>query len=325
MRILITGASGFVGSFVVEEGLKRGYEVWAGVRRSSSRQYLMDERIRFAELDLQHIDVLRRQLKALRNEMDGECWDYVVHAAGATKARSREEFFIANTQSTGNLVRALQQEGMSPKRLVFISSFSVLPPGLERPNTAYGESKLMAEKALKETAQFPYVILRPTGVYGPRERDYFLMAKSIKRHVDFAVGYEKQEITFVYVQDLVQAIYLGLTTDGIEGKTYALTDGSEYSSRTFSDLLQKEMGNPWVLRVTAPLWLLWLVCAVSGTVCRLMGKTTTLNLDKYHILAQRDWRCDITAACRELGYKPEWTLERGVKSAIEWYKANNWI
>lgn len=325
MRILITGASGFVGSFAVEEGLRRGFEVWAGVRRSSSRQYLSDRRIRFAELDLHHLDVLRSQMRELRKEMDGESWDYVVHAAGATKARNRESFIRTNTDGTRNLISALQEEGMMPKRLVFISSLSVLPPGLESPNTAYGESKLLAEQALADTARFPFVILRPTGVYGPRERDYFLMAKSIKQHVDFAVGFAKQEITFIYVEDLVQAIYKSLVAEGIEGNTYALTDGNVYTSRTFSDLLQKELGNPWVLHIKAPLWLLWMVCAVAGTTCRLLGTTTTLNLDKYHILAQRDWRCDVSAAYHDLGYLPEWTLERGVKAAVEWYKKNKWI
>lgn len=325
MRILITGASGFVGSFVVEEGLRQGYEVWAGVRQSSSHQYLRDDRIHFAELDILHLEKLRHQLNSLRQQMDGGCWDYVVHAAGVTKARNKDEFFRTNTEGTSNLILALQQERMMPKRLVFISSLSVLPPGLDEPNTSYGKSKLLAEKILRETAEFPYVILRPTGVYGPRERDYFLMAKSIKQHVDFAVGYKKQEITFIYVEDLVQAIYKSMTAIGVEGREYALTDGNVYTSRTFSDLLQKELGNPWVMHVKAPLWLLWVVCAVVGTVCRLLRKTTTLNLDKYHILAQRDWTCDVCPAYQDLGYNPEWTLERGVRTSVKWYKSNKWL
>lgn len=325
MKILITGASGFVGSFAVEEGLKRGLEVWAGVRKSSSRQYLKDERIHFAELDFHHLDILCGQLEELRKQMDGSSWDYVVHAAGATKARSRDDFFSTNTEGTKNLVLALQKTGMMPKRLVFISSLSVLPPGLEKPNTAYGESKLCAEDVLKEHAEFPYVILRPTGVYGPRERDYFLMAKSISNHVDFAVGYKRQDITFIYVEDLVQAIYKSLTADGVDGRSYYLTDGGVYTSRAFSDLLQKEIGAHWVLHITAPLCLLWVVCAVVGTFCRWMGKTTTLNLDKYHILAQRDWKCDVTPAYIDLGYKPEWTLECGVRETVAWYKTHGWL
>ena len=102
---------------------------------------------------------------------------------------------------------------------------------------------------------FPYVILRPTGVYGPRERDYFLMAKSIKQHSDFAVGFKQQDITFVYVLDVVQAVFLACEK-GQTGRKYFLSDGEVYQSATFSNLIRKELGNPWWIRITAPIWVL---------------------------------------------------------------------
>ena len=125
MRILVTGASGFIGSFIVSEGLERGYEVWAGVRRSSSRQYLQDPRTRFAELDLSSTERLTTQLQALKTEMGGQGWDYVIHAAGATKSLRREGFFRTNTEGTQHLVEALRAADMMPQRLVFVSSLSV--------------------------------------------------------------------------------------------------------------------------------------------------------------------------------------------------------
>ncbi len=350
MTILVTGASGFIGSFIVSEGLALGHEMWAGVRASSSRKYLLDERIRFAELDLGNPDVLRSQLRQLKETMGGRGWDYVVHAAGATKCINPEDFYRTNTEGTKNLVEALQAEDMTPRRFVFISSLSVFGairekadgPGksgsslpwryspilltdVPQPNTAYGKSKLEAEQYLQKTSGLSWVILRPTGVYGPRERDYFLMAKSIRQHVDFAVGYKPQEITFIYVLDLVKAVFLALEAEGVEGRAYFLSDGDVYHSRCFSDLLQEELGRPWVLHIKAPLWFLKAVCAVSGKVNGLLHKTTTLNLDKYHILSQRNWQCDIDPARRDLGYEPEWPLERGVKATVAWYKANKWL
>lgn len=364
MTILITGASGFIGSFIVEEALKKGYEVYAGMRASSSKKYLCDERIRFAELDLSSLEKLRGQLRSFREEMGGRGWDYVVHAAGATKCPNKEGFYKTNTLGTQNLIQALQSEEMIPKRFVFVSSLSIFGAIREKtqasqqatstaysslkkntnghshegwiyspilltdtpcPNTAYGKSKLQAEDYLKNTKNFPYVILRPTGVYGPRERDYFLMAKSIKQHTDFAVGFKPQEITFIYVRDLVAAILLAIEAKDVEGKAYFLSDGEVYHSRRFSDLLQQEMGNPWVLHIKAPLWFLKTICAISGTVSGWFGKTSTLNLDKYHILKQRNWQCDIEPARRDLGYHPEWPLERGVKETVKWYKENKWL
>lgn len=339
MTILITGASGFIGSFIVEEALKRGFEVWAGMRASSSKKYLQDERIHFAELDLSSPDALSLQLRELRQSMNGRGWDYVVHAAGATKCTRPEEFERTNTRGTENLVWALKREDMVPRRFVFVSSLSIFGAIREKPypyspilltdtpcpNTAYGRSKLLAEQFLQHVQGFPYVILRPTGVYGPRERDYFLMAKSIKQHTDFAVGYRPQDITFIYVRDLVSAIFLSLNAEGVEGKAYFLSDGGVYHSRRFSDLLQQAMGNPWVLHIKAPLWFLKMICAISGTVNGWLGKTSTLNLDKYHILRQRNWQCDIEPARHDLGYEPKWPLERGVEETVKWYKENKWL
>ena len=348
-KILVTGASGFIGSFICSEGLEKGYDVWAGMRRTSSSQYLSDERLKFAQLDLGNYDTLREQLRRYKQEMEGQGWDYVVHAAGATKSLTREGFFHTNTEGTKNLVRALMAEDMVPQRFVFVSSLSIFGAIREEPypyqpilttdtpvpNTAYGESKMQAEQFLEGIKQevgldrkqggFPYVILRPTGVYGPRERDYYIMAKSIKQHVDFAVGYRPQDITFVYVDDVVQAVFKAFDAPDAVGKGYFLSDGEVYNSRAFSDLLQKELGNPWVLHIKAPLWFLWLVCAVSGTVNRWLGKLTTLNLDKYHILSQRNWQCDISTAKRDLGYEPQVQLEEGVRRTVRWYRQAGWL
>ena len=324
-------------------------EVWAGMRRTSSSQYLRDERLRFAQFDLADYDRLCEQLRQYKQQMGGNGWDYVVHAAGATKSLSREGFFRTNTEGTRNLVRALMAEGMTPRRFVFVSSLSIfgairetpypyqpiLGTDTPRPNTAYGESKWEAEQFLqtltnevgldREQGGFPYVVLRPTGVYGPRERDYYIMAKSIRQHVDFAVGYRPQDITFVYVSDVVQAVFKAMDAPDAVGRAYFLSDGQVYNSRAFSDLLQQELGNPWVLHIKAPLWFLRLVCAVNGTVCRWLGKLTTLNLDKYHILAQRNWQCDIEPARRDLGYEPQVTLAEGVRRSVAWYKKEGWL
>lgn len=332
--LLITGASGFIGSTLVEEAIQRGFEVWAAVRPTSSRRYLTDPRIHFIELNLGDEAELSRQLKA-HVQANGP-WQYVVHAAGATKCRRPSDFARVNTQGTLFLARQLVETGAICSRFVFISSLSICGPLHEadyapfteadtpRPNTAYGRSKVDAEAGLKAIEGLDYVVLRPTGVYGPRERDYFLMAKSIAQHVDFSIGFRRQVITFIYVKDLVNAALLALT-NGRSGQAYNLSDGGEYDSRTFSDLLQKNMGVKGVMHICAPLWVLHAVCAVAGTWAGLMGKTATLNLDKYRIMKQRNWRCDIARARQELHYEPEYDLERGVSETVAWYKSEAWI
>ena len=339
MKILITGASGFIGSFIVEEALNRGFEIWAAVRKSSSKAFLQDERIHFIELNLSSEAELKQQLKDIQ-------FDYVVHAAGVTKCLHKEDFFRINTEGTKNLVRALLDLQMPLKRFVYISSLSIMGAIREEqpykeireqdkamPNTAYGKSKLEAEQWLvslnKELEKrneklLPYVILRPTGVYGPRERDYFMMAKSIQSHTDFAVGFKQQDITFVYVTDVVQAVFLAMEK-GQTGRCYFLSDGEVYQSSTFSDLIRKELGNPWWIRITAPLWLLRIITFCGEYMGHITGKVTALNNDKYNIMKQRNWRCDINPARQELGYEPQVKLEEGVRRSIAWYKKNKWL
>lgn len=343
--ILITGATGFIGGFIVEEALGRGLEVWAAVRQSSSRRYLTDPRIHFIELDLDSADDMERAL----GEHD---FDYVVHAAGVTKCLDTSDFHRVNTLGTVNLVTALRRSGIRLRKFVYISSLSSYGPVCEeqpcreirhddpqRPDTAYGRSKMESERSLDAllggdgaaatagdaaTAPFPYVILCPTGVYGPRERDYFMMAKSIKSHVDFAVGYRRQDLTFVYVLDVVQAVFLALEK-GVSGRRYFLSDGNVYSSRTFSDLLRRELGVKMLLRIKVPIWFLRVVTFFGEHIGRLTGKVSALNNDKFHIMKQRNWRCDITPAKEELGYEPRYDLARGVPLTVEWYKDNGWL
>ena len=327
--ILITGASGFIGSFIVEEALKRKFAVWAGIRSSSSKKYLRERKIHFLELDFAHPNELRAQLSGHKGTYNK--FDYIVHCAGLTKCRDKKEFDLVNYLQTKYFVDTLRELNMVPKQFIYISTLSVFGPVHEKdyapiketdicaPNTAYGLSKLKAELYIQSIPGFPYVFYRPTGVYGPREMDYFLMAKSIRNHMDFSVGFKRQDLTFVYVKDIVQAIFLGIEKQ-ISRRAYFLSDGKVYKSSAFSDLIRKELGNPYVIRLRCPLIVLKVVSLLAEFVATRSGKSSTLNSDKYKIMKQRNWQCDITPVMKELGYVPEYDLEKGVKEAIAWYK-----
>jgi nucleoside-diphosphate-sugar epimerase len=333
-RILITGASGFIGSFIVEEALKQGFEVWAGTRKTSSKRYLQDKRIHFAELNLMDASLLKTQLEEHREAHQG--WDYIIHCAGATKCKNKDDFEATNYTMTRSLIEILDDLDMRPKRFIYISTLSVYGPIHEKdnkiirehdnphPNTAYGISKLKTEMYLMQNKDYPYVTFRPTGVYGPRESDYFLMAKSIKNHLDFAVGYQPQDLTFVYVKDLVKCIFLAINK-GVRRRAYIVSDGYEYNSKTFSQLIQKELEIKHVLHLKSPLFILKIISLLAELFTRLLNKTSTLNSDKYKIMKQRNWRCDITPAQEELGYVPDYNLEKGVQETINWYKKEGWL
>ena len=190
-KILITGASGFIGGFLVEEGLRLGFEVTAAVRKSSNRKYLQDERIQFLELNLDHPIELQKQL-ALHILQNGK-FDFVIHNAGVTKVAQKEEFHRVNSLNTQYLVDVLIENDWIPEKFIFISSLAAFGAGkkgstqpielTDKPNpiNLYGKSKLVAEEYIASKEEFPYIFIRPTGVYGPREKDYFVFFKMINR------------------------------------------------------------------------------------------------------------------------------------------------
>lgn len=136
--------------------------------------------------------------------------------------------------------------------------------------------------------------------------------------------YKRQDLTFVYVKDIVQAIFLGIEKE-VSRRAYFLSDGKVYKSRAFSDLIQKELGDPFVIHIKCPLIVLKVVSLLAEFIATRSGKSSTLNSDKYKIMKQRNWQCDITPAVKELGYAPEYDLEKGVKETIAWYKNEGWL
>ena len=122
----------------------------------------------------------------------------------------------------------------------------------------------------------------------------------------------------------MQAVFLGIEKE-VSRRAYFLSDGEVYQSRTFSDLIRKELGNPFVIHLKCPLIVLKVVSLLAEFWAKRRGMSSTLNSDKYRIMKQRNWQCDITPIIEELGYSPEYKLERGVKETIAWYKDKGWL
>jgi len=335
MRILITGASGFIGGFLVKEALDKGYEVWAGIRKGSSRANLQDERIHFVNLHYNNPETLAAQLKDL-SQKSGVI-DYVIHNAGLTKTPDKRNFHLVNAVYTKHLIEALRTAGCGVKKFLLMSSLSSYGGGDEetfcpirlddpqKPDTDYGKSKLAAENYLREQTYFPYVILRPTGVYGPGEKDYFVEIKSISSGFDFAAGFVPQRITFIYVKDLARVALLALENEAVRNKHYFVADGDIYTDESFARLIQEILQKKRVFRARIPLSLVHLACICSEWIGKLSGKSMTLNTDKYIILKQRNWICDVTPLQGDLNFIPEYPLHKGLEESIEWYKKEGWL
>ena len=330
-RVLVVGAGGFIGGFIVGEGLRRGYDVYAGVRASTSRRYLSDERIRFVELDFDgDNEALAAALRGALTE--GERWDYVAYNLGATKCNDFRDFNRINFDLMRRFVEALVDAGMMPEKFLYMSSLSALGPGDEKdytpytekmvpdPNTRYGLSKIKSETWLTANPQVPWIIFRPTGVYGPHDRDYLMMVKAIDRHFDFGVGYRRQMLTFIYVEDLARAIYDALERSAIH-ETYIISEPRAYTQAEFRKIVAKALGRKFVIPVRLPLWAARVASSVSETIGKITMKPQTLNSDKYKIMRQRNWTCSVDHAVEGFGFAPQTDLRAGIAEVVRAYRA----
>ncbi|MDH6535417.1 NAD(P)-dependent oxidoreductase [Parabacteroides sp. 52] len=334
-KVLITGASGFIGGFLVEEALQRGYDVWAGIRSGSSRAHLQDERIHFIDLAYNDKDKLKQQLALFAAEHGP--WKYIIHNAGLTKTIDKQDFFRVNAEYTHTFIEALAIAGCRPEKFLLMSSLSSYGTGDEKtfrpirlddaqnPLTVYGKSKLKAENYVRSQTYFPYVILRPTGVYGPGEKDYYMAIKSIQSGFDFAVGYTAQRITFIYVKDLATVAFLALENEAVQNRHYFVADGDVHTDHSFAQQIQQILQKKRVLHARIPLACTYMACCLSEGIGKIMKKSMTLNSDKYIILKQRNWICDTTPLQEDLGFTPAYPLQKGLEETIQWYKKEGWL
>ena len=329
-RVLIVGAGGFIGGFLAAEALRRGADVTCMVRESTSRRYLTDPHLRF--LVCESFDDAQSIAKALLS-VEWR-WDYIIYNLGATKAANFSDFNRINFAFLRNFLDALRIADKRPDRLLYMSSLSALGKGDERgytpftdtsipnPDTRYGLSKMKAETLLDTTADITWTILRPTGVYGPHEQDYLMMVKCIDRHFDFGIGFRRQMLTFIYVEDLARAVMDAVVSPATAGRKYIVSELQSYSQADFRRIVAEELGTRCVIPVRLPLWVARIVCAVSEKwgVARL--KPSTLNTDKFNILKQRNWQADCSRAVADFGFAPRVGLREGIREVIRSWRAD---
>jgi UDP-glucose 4-epimerase len=325
-RVLITGASGFVGYHLIQEALKNNLEVYAAIRKSSKIDHLKGLNIQYTYPDFTNVASLKRELTENR-------YDYIIHAAGLTKARSAKEYAHINADYTHNLALAVLENNNKLKKLVLISSLAAIGPlntlkGIiteqtpPNPVTAYGKSKLLAEENLKAFSSLNYSILRPTGVYGPRDKDIYIFFKQLAKGIEPYIGNMPQKFSFIYVTDLakaaIKALYAG------NKKAYNLCDGNFYDRYELGNIT-KEVLNIRTLKFHLPVNFVKLIAKVAEKYSSLSNKASALNVEKLNELMAVNWACDIEQAKADLGFYPEYNLKTGVKETLEWYKSNKWL
>jgi UDP-glucose 4-epimerase len=325
-RVLITGASGFVGYHLIEEALHNNLDVYVAVRKSSDVSHLKHFNIQYTYPEFDNIISLKKELKDKQ-------YDYIIHAAGATRARSQNEYNIINAEYTYNLAVAAQVADINLKGFVFISSLAAVGPldtlkgtitedTIPHPITDYGRSKLLAEERLKSISGLSYTILRPTAVYGPRDTGIFIFFQQLKRGIEPYIGHAEQKLSFIYVKDLAKATIQALYT--CDQKTYNLSDGNYYSRYELGNIT-KNVLNLKALKFHLPVNFVKIIASIAENVSSLRNKAAILNSDKLKELTAVNWDCEIEKAKYDLGYHPLFNLNSGLAETLAWYKNNKWL
>lgn len=328
MKILVTGATGFIGSHLTDRLVNEGYDVTALVRKTSNTSHLEELNVKLRYGDLTDPQSLVEAVKGI---------DLVYHlAAYYTFHGKKELYWKVNVEGTRSLLEASLKEGV--KHFIYTSTTEAIGPTGStpvpedyppNPTYEYGKSKLAAERLVKEYMKkgLKATIIRPSGVYGPRNINdvayYFIVGLAKKSpFMRFIVGPGENLIQFVYVEDVVQGFLLAMEKEQAIGQTYHITDEKVYTYNQVYQIVCEEAGVPPPKR-HIPGWLAKTLIAPLELAYKIAGKENFMvhvsTVDA--VLTNRVY--SIEKAKKELGYKPKYDLRKGMKKTIEWYRENN--
>jgi len=326
LKALVTGGTGFIGSHLVEALLKKGIQVRCLLRKTSDLKWLKGLPIEVNWGDCNDKNSLREAVEGV---------EQVFHLAGVTKAVHEKTYFEVNAFGTENLIHACLENNPRIQKFIYLSSQAAAGPCRNgnkkkesdqcKPVSPYGQSKQMGEElALAHAQELPLLILRPSAVYGPRERDIYTFFKLLSKRIKPCLPSKDQHISLCYVEDIIQAILLAAQVKGSSGEIFFLSDGQDYRLEEIGDIFAQAMGvNAFCIRV--PEWMIIGMASFSEYLSKLSGKPPLLNKGKVEEILQRNWVCDITKAKTALGFEPHISLAQGAKLTFEWYKKENWL
>lgn len=327
MKAMVTGARGFIGSFLVESLLSKGVEVHCLLRdKKGGDGWLSGRNFVRVPGDVTDPDSLAGAMRG---------FDRIYHLAGCTKAIDQAEFQRTNVDGTQNLLEAVCKQNADLKRFVLISSLAAAGPSYDgqplkesdppKPVSNYGRSKLAAEQvALSFADNIPLTIVRPPSVYGPRDTDVFTYFKYATQGIRPVLSGGERTASFAYVKDLAEGIILAAEKEASVGKTYYICDDTYYTWDELGTAIAEVLGVK-TRRIVLPLFLAFVVAAAADLTARLVRRPSILNLDKYRELKMPHWICSNEKAKIELDFSPKFELRRGLQETAEWYLKNGWI
>jgi len=324
LKVLLTGASGFVGSHVLDQLRVQGVPVVLLLRPSSSRRFIQNQ---LPEVEVRSGSIA--DAPGLRGALEGVT--HVIHCAGCTKAARNREFYEVNQVGTRNMVEAANERA-EVRRFIHVSSLAAGGPAAAdhparegeepHPVSEYGRSKLAGEVEVQKRCRAEYVILRPPAVYGPRDNEFLRIFKAVKRHVAPKPG--RQPLSLVFALDLATAIVGCLDHPAAARKIYYVAAREVVTAREMAEEIAAQM-KVWALPLPLPTPMFWPLCLAQQLGSYVTGRPNVLSLQKYAELRACGWVCDPNRLLQEVGYECPTRLKAGIGVTLAWYRQNDWL
>jgi len=329
MKALVTGATGFVGSHLVQRLVAEGAEVIALARASSDLRWIGELPIEIRRVNMSDVDAMAEIVRPV---------DIVFHVAGLTRGRTLEEYLAVNAEGTARLLDAVRQSGAALRRFVYVSSLAAAGPNpttaplretdAPHPMGGYGQSKLAAEglclAAAAAEKDLPVTIVRPPAVYGPRDANFLgLFGAGQRLGIVPVTGSPAKETSFVHVEDLADGLFRAAVSPKALGQTYYIGSGT-HTMREVVEAMSAALGRR-LRRLRVPGIIARLMGEIGELTWTLTGRPQIMSHRKIRDLLQPRWTCAWDKAVDELGYRPRVTLTDGMRQTAQWYARQGWI
>jgi dihydroflavonol-4-reductase len=325
-NVLVTGGTGFLGSYLIEQLVSRGYQVKCLAKDELNAAYIRSLNVEIVMGDLNDGVDFSPLLEDIH---------YVYHLAGITRARQNQDYYHGNLLATRHFIRQCHKYCHNLKRFIFVSSLSAAGPARAgnpltenmpcHPVSHYGRSKMLAEnEILQYRSELPITIVRPSAVYGPRDRDMFTYILLVKKGLQPLIGFKKKWLNLIHRDDLIAGIILAGEHPQGKDEIFFLGGEHSYSTEEIGDVISSIL-HKRRLKIHIPHSLVYLIGALSETFGKICCREVFFNLQKVREAVQEGWICSVEKAKNWLGFKESITLSQGMASTYQWYLDHGWI